>query len=198
MYSSTEVCNSNIPKFLVYREIDERGDCHDLCTTKCHSKPLTFNLEQGPNQSHGQCTWPPIDSTFFANHHASSLSQKFFQSPALYAVAISSPRQSCCELCPHPELASVAKQQLMTYLLFILFFLFHHGSAQQTHFPAAIPLAVCLPYLSCWDQTTNGTTLGTLWPTTSSQSQVCCLPFARRGNHNHCISDTRVVCPCVH
>jgi hypothetical protein len=65
----------------------------------------------------------------------------------------------------------------MTYLLFLLFFLFNRGRAQQTLFPAAIPLAVRSPYLSCWDQTTNGTALGTLWPTTSNGKQVSCLPF---------------------
>ncbi|KAI9459212.1 hypothetical protein BJY52DRAFT_1211943 [Lactarius psammicola] len=60
----------------------------------------------------------------------------------------------------------------MTYLLILLFFLFHYGRAQQTLFPAAIPLAVRSPYLSCWDQTTNGSTLANLWPTTSNPKQV--------------------------
>ncbi|KAH9063198.1 hypothetical protein EDB87DRAFT_1681625 [Lactarius vividus] len=60
----------------------------------------------------------------------------------------------------------------MTYLLILLFFLFHSGRAQQTFFPAAIPLAVRSPYLSCWDHTTNGTNLGNLWPTTSDPSQI--------------------------
>ncbi|KAH9171796.1 hypothetical protein EDB89DRAFT_2096462 [Lactarius sanguifluus] len=60
----------------------------------------------------------------------------------------------------------------MTYLLILLFFLFHYGRAQQTLFPAAIPLAVRSPYLSCWDHTTNGTNLGSLWPTTSNPSQI--------------------------
>ncbi|KAH8999019.1 hypothetical protein EDB83DRAFT_897501 [Lactarius deliciosus] len=60
----------------------------------------------------------------------------------------------------------------MTYLLILLFFLFHYGRAQQTLFPAAIPLAVRSPYLSCWDHTTNGTNLGTLWPTTSNPGQI--------------------------
>ncbi|KAH8993654.1 hypothetical protein EDB86DRAFT_2830153, partial [Lactarius hatsudake] len=49
---------------------------------------------------------------------------------------------------------------------------FHSGRAQQTFFPAAIPLAVRSPYLSCWDHTTNGTNLGNLWPTTSDPSQI--------------------------
>ncbi|KAH8997962.1 hypothetical protein EDB92DRAFT_2111814 [Lactarius akahatsu] len=60
----------------------------------------------------------------------------------------------------------------MTYLLILLFFLFHYGRAQQTLFPAAIPLAVRSPYLSCWDHTTNGTNLGSLWPTTSNPGQI--------------------------
>jgi hypothetical protein len=60
----------------------------------------------------------------------------------------------------------------MIYLLIILSFLFYCGRAQQTLFPAAIPLAVRSPYLSCWDQTTNGTNLGTLWPTTSNPKQI--------------------------
>ncbi|KAI9433016.1 hypothetical protein H4582DRAFT_2188438 [Lactarius indigo] len=60
----------------------------------------------------------------------------------------------------------------MTYLLILLFFLFHSGKAQQTLFPAAIPLAVRSPYLNCWDHTTNGTNLGNLWPTTSDPSQI--------------------------
>ncbi|KAI9433017.1 hypothetical protein H4582DRAFT_2188442 [Lactarius indigo] len=60
----------------------------------------------------------------------------------------------------------------MTYLLILLFFLFQYGKAQQTLFPAAIPLAVRSPYLSCWDHTTNGTHLGSLWPTTSNPGQI--------------------------
>ncbi|KAH9000742.1 hypothetical protein EDB86DRAFT_3075192 [Lactarius hatsudake] len=60
----------------------------------------------------------------------------------------------------------------MTCLPILLFSLFHYGRAQQTLFPAAIPLAVRSPYLSCWDRTTNGTNLGNLWPTTSDPSQI--------------------------
>ncbi|KAH9164534.1 hypothetical protein EDB89DRAFT_1892884 [Lactarius sanguifluus] len=60
----------------------------------------------------------------------------------------------------------------MTDLLIFLFFLFYSGRAQQTFFPAAIPLAVRSPYLNCWDHTTNGTNLGNLWPTTSDPSQI--------------------------
>ncbi|KAI9459211.1 hypothetical protein BJY52DRAFT_387895 [Lactarius psammicola] len=60
----------------------------------------------------------------------------------------------------------------MTYLLILLFFLFHYGRAQQTLFPAAIPLAVRSPYLSCWDHTTNGSTIGSLWPRTSTAEQI--------------------------
>jgi hypothetical protein len=59
----------------------------------------------------------------------------------------------------------------MTYLLLLLFLFSHYGRAQQTLFPAAIPLAVRSPYLSCWDQITNGTILGQLWPTTSNPNQ---------------------------
>ena len=54
----------------------------------------------------------------------------------------------------------------MTYLLILLFSLVQHGRA--TLFPAAIPLAVRSPYLSSWDFTTNGTTIGQLWSTTST------------------------------
>ncbi|KAH9063197.1 hypothetical protein EDB87DRAFT_1805777 [Lactarius vividus] len=60
----------------------------------------------------------------------------------------------------------------MAYLLILLFFLFHYGRAQQPLFPAAIPLAVRSPYLSCWHHTINGTNLGSLWPTTSNPSQI--------------------------
>ena len=74
----------------------------------------------------------------------------------------------------------------------------YYGRAQQTLFPAAIPLAVRSPYLSCWDQTTVGTNLGTLWPTTSNPKQVCCLPFPRRGNQNQCLSDTWLGRPRAH
>ena len=70
----------------------------------------------------------------------------------------------------------------MTYLLFLLFLFSHYGRAQQTLFPAAIPLAVRSPYLSCWDQTTNGTTLGLSWPTTANAQQVRCSPFTGVAN----------------
>jgi hypothetical protein len=73
----------------------------------------------------------------------------------------------------------------MTYLLLLLFLFSHYGRAQQTLFPAAIPLAVRSPYLSCWDQITNGTILGQLWPTTSNPNQVGCFPFAGRGHQGH-------------
>ena len=55
----------------------------------------------------------------------------------------------------------------MTHLLILLLSFVQYGRAQQTLFPAAIPLAVRSPYLSCWDFTTNGTTIGQLWPATS-------------------------------
>ncbi|KAN0136895.1 protein of unknown function (DUF1793) domain containing protein [Lactarius tabidus] len=60
----------------------------------------------------------------------------------------------------------------MIHLLFLLFLFSHYGRAQQTLFPAAIPLAVRSPYLSCWDQTTNGTILGQEWPWTSQPGQA--------------------------
>ncbi len=53
-------------------------------------------------------------------------------------------------------------------LLILLFSLVQYGRAQQTLFPAAIPLAVRSPYLSSWDFTTNGTTIGKIWSTTSA------------------------------
>ncbi|KAH9064487.1 hypothetical protein EDB87DRAFT_1680356 [Lactarius vividus] len=56
----------------------------------------------------------------------------------------------------------------MVHVLILLFLLVHCGRAQQTFFPPAIPLAVRSPYLSSWDFTTNGTTIGKLWPTTSA------------------------------
>ncbi|KAI0267461.1 hypothetical protein BC834DRAFT_953477, partial [Gloeopeniophorella convolvens] len=43
-----------------------------------------------------------------------------------------------------------------------------HGLAQQTFFPAAIPLAVRSPYLSCWDATVTGANFGKTWPTTAT------------------------------
>ncbi|KAH9024053.1 hypothetical protein EDB85DRAFT_2182827 [Lactarius pseudohatsudake] len=48
------------------------------------------------------------------------------------------------------------------HILVFLFFLVHwqYGWAQQTFSPAAIPLAVRSPYLSCWQFTTNGSTIG--------------------------------------
>ncbi|KAH9065034.1 hypothetical protein EDB87DRAFT_1556192 [Lactarius vividus] len=49
------------------------------------------------------------------------------------------------------------------HLLFFLFFV-QYGRAQQTFFPATIPLAVRSPYLSCWQFTTNGSTVGSLQP----------------------------------
>ncbi|KAH9020011.1 hypothetical protein EDB85DRAFT_2153324 [Lactarius pseudohatsudake] len=60
----------------------------------------------------------------------------------------------------------------MAYLLILLFFLFHYGRAQQSLFPAAIPLAVRSPYLNCWDHTTNGSTIANLWPRTPTAGQI--------------------------
>ncbi|KAF8263273.1 hypothetical protein EI94DRAFT_1598265 [Lactarius quietus] len=59
----------------------------------------------------------------------------------------------------------------MTHLLILLLALVQCGRAQQTLFPAAIPLAVRSPYLSCWDFTTNGTTIGKL-----CTNDACCFP----------------------
>ena len=44
--------------------------------------------------------------------------------------------------------------------------------AQQTFFPAAVPLAVRSPYLTNWDYLTNGSVLGQSWPV-NFDSQVC-------------------------
>ncbi|KAH8997909.1 hypothetical protein EDB92DRAFT_1792338 [Lactarius akahatsu] len=56
----------------------------------------------------------------------------------------------------------------MIRFLILPFLLVQCGTAQQTFFPPAIPLAVRSPYLSSWDFTTNGTTIGKLWSTTSA------------------------------
>ncbi|KAF8273676.1 hypothetical protein EI94DRAFT_1167505 [Lactarius quietus] len=66
----------------------------------------------------------------------------------------------------------MANLLLIIYFLIILVSLSKYGTAQQNLFPAAIPLAVRSPYLSCWDQTTNGTILGNLWPTTPNSNQI--------------------------
>ncbi|KAI0290746.1 hypothetical protein B0F90DRAFT_1652294 [Multifurca ochricompacta] len=58
----------------------------------------------------------------------------------------------------------VFPQLKFTFLLLALFSIY--GRAQQTIFPAAIPLAVRSPYLNCWEYTTNGTVRGKHWPTT--------------------------------
>ena len=56
----------------------------------------------------------------------------------------------------------------MIRLLILLFPLFYYGRAQQTLYPAAIPLTVRSPYLSCWMFTLNGTNIANQWPTTSA------------------------------
>ncbi|SRR6266702_8355144 len=67
----------------------------------------------------------------------------------------------------------------MIDLLILLFSLVQYRRAQQTLFPAAIPLAVRSPYLSSWYFTTNGTTFGRIWPTTianrpeSASNEAC-------------------------
>ncbi|KAH9063193.1 hypothetical protein EDB87DRAFT_1558504 [Lactarius vividus] len=60
----------------------------------------------------------------------------------------------------------------MANWLILLVFLFHYGRAQQTLFPAAIPLAVRSPYLNCWDHTTNGSTIASRWPKTPTAGQI--------------------------
>jgi hypothetical protein len=67
---------------------------------------------------------------------------------------------------------------LVLAIVFLSNSLVQHGKAQQSLFPAAIPLAVRSPYLSGWDFTTNGTIIGELWPTISvyqpgSNSSAC-------------------------
>ncbi|KAH8978969.1 hypothetical protein EDB86DRAFT_3108313 [Lactarius hatsudake] len=53
----------------------------------------------------------------------------------------------------------------MTHLLILLFSLVQYGRAQQTLFPAAIPLVVRSPYLSSWNFTTD---VENRWSRTSS------------------------------
>ncbi|KAI0289968.1 DUF1793-domain-containing protein [Russula brevipes] len=60
---------------------------------------------------------------------------------------------------------------MMLFLLLALF-LFPNAGAQQTLFPAAVPLAVRSPYLTSWDYTTKGTTFSRLWPTTYDSSKI--------------------------
>ncbi|KAI0299461.1 hypothetical protein B0F90DRAFT_1818200 [Multifurca ochricompacta] len=64
----------------------------------------------------------------------------------------------------------VFPQLKFTFLLLALFSIY--GRAQQTIFPAAIPLAVRSPYLNCWEYTTNGTVRGKHWPTTYEPSEI--------------------------
>ena len=59
-------------------------------------------------------------------------------------------------------------QAMTIHTLILLLSLFHYGRAQQTLFPPAVPLFVRSPRLSSWQFTPNGSTLGSLWPTTSS------------------------------
>ncbi|KAH9968154.1 hypothetical protein BC827DRAFT_1122730 [Russula dissimulans] len=58
-------------------------------------------------------------------------------------------------------------------LLFLTVLFSFNVRAQQTLFPAAIPLAVRSPYLTSWDFVTNGSIFGQLWPTTFNSRQVC-------------------------
>src|SRR5882762_5700376 len=70
----------------------------------------------------------------------------------------------------HVQTIQPGARTMITQLLILLLsvVMAQHGSAQQNLFPAAIPLAVRSPYLSCFQPTTNWTTIGTLWPTTSA------------------------------
>jgi hypothetical protein len=58
----------------------------------------------------------------------------------------------------------------MIHLLILLFPLFYYGlgRAQQTLYPAAIPLTVRSPYLSCWMFTSNGNNIADTVPTASA------------------------------
>jgi len=63
---------------------------------------------------------------------------------------------------------------LNTMLVLILTILLSFTArAQQTLFPAAIPLAVRSPYLTSWDFVRNGSIFGQLWPRTFDSKQVC-------------------------
>ncbi|KAI9513397.1 hypothetical protein F5148DRAFT_990760 [Russula earlei] len=76
--------------------------------------------------------------------------------------------------------------ELNTVLLLLLAILLSPTTrAQQALFPAAIPLAVRSPYLSCWDHVTNGTVFGQLWPATYNQSQVVHPLTFSRPRHSH-------------
>ena len=69
----------------------------------------------------------------------------------------------------------LTSQLELMLLLIVALLLSPHGRAQQTYFPAAVPLAVRSPYLTCWDYFTNGSTFGEIWPTTYTSNQVCML-----------------------
>jgi hypothetical protein len=55
----------------------------------------------------------------------------------------------------------------MIHLLILLFPLFYFGRAQQTLYPAAIPLTVRSPYLSWWTSTAKGMNIADEGQTTS-------------------------------
>ncbi|KAI0267487.1 hypothetical protein BC834DRAFT_822335, partial [Gloeopeniophorella convolvens] len=61
---------------------------------------------------------------------------------------------------------------MFLFFLILLSFSVHDGLAQQTLFPAAIPLAVRSPYLSCWDATVTGANFGTTWPTIATMNPI--------------------------
>ena len=76
------------------------------------------------------------------------------------------------ELLPMAITISFIIAQLKMMLLLFLALLSLIARAQQTLFPPAIPLAVRSPYLSSWDDITDGTTFGQLWPRTPNSYQV--------------------------
>lgn len=67
---------------------------------------------------------------------------------------------------------SFTSQLDMMLLLFLALLLSPLARAQQTFFPAAIPLAVRSPYLSSWNHITSGSVFGQLWPDTYTPNQV--------------------------
>jgi hypothetical protein len=68
----------------------------------------------------------------------------------------------------------IVSQLTMVFLPLLALLLSRNVRAQVTSVPPAVPLAVRSPYLSCWLQNGNETTIfGQTWPTTFNRSQVC-------------------------
>jgi hypothetical protein len=68
----------------------------------------------------------------------------------------------------------ILSQLTMIFLPLLALLLSRNVTAQVTFVPPAVPLAVRSPYLNCWLQDGNATTLyGQTWPTTFNHSQVC-------------------------